>query len=105
MTHAHRETSPATKQQNELLRAQRSAGAYAAHAKYGTEHMTAAARHAANVTRFEQQVDPDGVLDSVERAKRAEHARKAHMTSLSLKAVKARRLKAQARAAIKQVSL
>lgn len=44
---------------------------------------TAKAR-AAFASKFEQQVDPDRVLDPVERAKRAEHARKAHFTRLAL---------------------
>jgi hypothetical protein len=44
--------------------------------------------------RFERQVDPDGTLPPSERAIRAEHARKAYMTQLSLKAAKARKAKA-----------
>lgn len=55
---------------------------------------TAPARQAA-LDRFERQVDPDGALDPVERARRAEHARKAHFTRLALKSAqvrKARRL-------------
>lgn len=43
---------------------------------------TAPARRAAN-DRFEKQVDPDGVLPPAERARRAEHARKAYFTSRS----------------------
>lgn len=45
---------------------------------------TAPARAAA-MARFEQQVDPDGVLSPGERAVRAEHARKAHFQRLALK--------------------
>jgi hypothetical protein len=41
--------------------------------------------------RFEKQVDPDGVLSPVERAKRAEHARKAYFLSLAAKSAAARR--------------
>lgn len=51
---------------------------------------TARAREAA-LTRFEREVDPDGMLDPVERAKRAESAQKAYMTRLSYKASVARR--------------
>ena len=51
---------------------------------------TAAARKAA-LDRFDREVDPDGVLDPDERARRAAHARKAYFLSLSLKAAKARR--------------
>lgn len=51
---------------------------------------TAAARKA-SLDRFERQVDPDGQLDPVERAKRAERARKAYFTGLALKSAQARR--------------
>lgn len=54
---------------------------------------TQPARDAA-MARFEKQVDPDGVLDPAERARRAEHARKAHMLELTAKSVAARRRKA-----------
>ncbi len=40
--------------------------------------------------RFEKQVDPEGVLDPKERARRAEHARKAHSLGLALKSAQAR---------------
>jgi hypothetical protein len=51
---------------------------------------TANARKAM-LDKFEQQVDPDGVLTPAERAKRAEHARKAHFKRLALKSAQARR--------------
>lgn len=57
---------------------------------------TAPAR-AAFADRFEKQVDPDGVLSPTERARRAEHARQAHMTRLALKSAQARRARAAAR--------
>lgn len=44
--------------------------------------------------RFEREVDPDGVLDPDERAKRAEFARRAHMTRLAFASAKARRRRA-----------
>lgn len=56
---------------------------------------TAPARDAF-MARFEREVDPDRVLEPSERARRAEHLRKAHMTSLALKSAKARRAKASA---------
>jgi hypothetical protein len=34
--------------------------------------------------RFERQVDPDGLLDPVERAARARHAMRAHMGAMRL---------------------
>lgn len=55
--------------------------------------------------RFEKQVDPDGVLPPEERARRAEHARKAHFQRMALASAKARRAKAeQKRAAAKTKS-
>ncbi len=51
---------------------------------------TAPARKAA-LDRFEKQVDPDGTLPPAERARRAEHARKAYFTRLALASAKARR--------------
>lgn len=50
---------------------------------------TAPARAAA-LDRFETQVDPDGVLDPVERAKRAENAKKAYFREIALKSAAAR---------------
>src|SRR6478735_5817258 len=51
---------------------------------------TAKAR-AASIKRFERIVDPDGVLDPVERAKRANNARQAHMKQMARKSVKVRK--------------
>jgi hypothetical protein len=56
-----------------------------------TEH-TAPAR-AAFLSRFEREVDPDGVLDPQERARRAEHAKKAYFIKLALASRKARAAK------------
>ena len=51
---------------------------------------TAPARAAADA-RFEREVDPTGVLDPAERARRAEHLRRAHYQRMALKSVQARR--------------
>ena len=51
---------------------------------------TAAAR-AAFLSRFEHGVDPDGVLDPRERARRAELARKAYFARLAYRSAQARR--------------
>lgn len=51
---------------------------------------TEPARKAA-LERFEREVDPDGELTPAERAKRAEHARKAYFARLALKSAQARR--------------
>lgn len=55
----------------------------------GTE-MTAPARKAF-LDRFEREVDPDGTLPPDERARRADAARRAHMTKLAMKSARARR--------------
>lgn len=41
--------------------------------------------------RFENEVDPDGVLSVAERARRADSARKAYFTRLALKSAQSRR--------------
>jgi hypothetical protein len=64
-------------------------GAHALHALYDSREITAPAR-AAFLDRFEREVDPDGLLPAAERARRAEHARKAYFTRLALKSAKAR---------------
>ena len=46
---------------------------------------------AALMARFEREVDPDGTLPPDERAKRAENARIAYFTRLSLKSARSRR--------------
>ncbi len=53
---------------------------------------TSAAR-AAFMRRFELEVDPRGELDSRERRKRAEFARRAYMARLALRSVTARQAK------------
>jgi hypothetical protein len=57
-----------------------------------TEHTEPARR--AFLARFEDEVDPDGVLAPAERARRAEHARKAYFARLGFASAKARRAKA-----------
>ncbi len=51
---------------------------------------TSSAR-AAFLERFEREVDPDQVLPPDERARRAEHARKAHFSRLAMASARARR--------------
>jgi hypothetical protein len=53
---------------------------------------TAATRpaRAAAVSRFEREVDPDGVLPPAERARRADSAQRAHMQRLALRSSRAR---------------
>lgn len=57
---------------------------------------TAAARKAA-LDRFDRLVDPDGVLDPDERAKRARNARSAYFSRLALRSSQARRTRGHPR--------
>ena len=57
-------------------------GALATHSR-GRTNTTAATQAA--WARFEAEVDPDGKLDPATRRKRAEYARRAHMTRLALR--------------------
>ncbi len=83
-------------QQHRLASAERSLrarlAAHAMHAQHDARQTTANGR-AAFRARFEREVDPDGVLEPEERRQRAEQARRAYFTRLSLAAVKARRAK------------
>ncbi len=66
----------------------------AAHFRWANEPDRAAATAAAREglqARFEKQVDPNNVLDPVERAKRAESARRAYFADLTRKSIAARR--------------
>lgn len=67
--------------------------AHVAHSRNDPKATTAKAREAF-LSSFERQVDPDGVLDPAERARRAEHARSAHFARLALASSKARRKRA-----------
>jgi hypothetical protein len=64
------------------------AAAHALHAQ-GRTNVVPAQRAA--FSRFEREVDPDGLLDPAERARRAEHARKSYMAKLAMKSAQARR--------------
>ena len=65
--------------------------AHASWAKTADPGARTAPARAAAMSRFEREVDPDGVLPAAERAKRAEHARKAYYLGLALKSAEARR--------------
>jgi hypothetical protein len=43
------------------------------------------------LSRFEREVDPDGILDPAERTRRAGFARQAYFTELALASARARR--------------
>lgn len=68
----------------------------AAHAKWAqTDPVegTAKARKAA-LDRFDRQVDPEGVLDPAERARRAAHARRSYFLALAARSAESRRRRA-----------
>ncbi len=72
----------------------RLAGQIAAHISWSrTEDRSArtAAARKAMLDRFEREVDPGSTLAPVDRARRAEHARKAYFARLALQSAKARR--------------
>ena len=64
-------------------------GGYALHARYDSRDITRPAR-AAFLSRFEHEVDPEGVLPPKERARRAEAAKRAHFSRLAYKSALAR---------------
>ena len=71
------------------LRARRAA--YLLHAGGGTNTLPA---RQALASKWELEVDPDGVLDPVERSRRAIYAKKAFFTELAIKSAESRRRKA-----------
>ena len=71
-------------------------GAYVLHSRYDSRELTKAAR-AAFESKFERDVDPEGVLPPEERLRRAEMARKAHYARLALKSAQARRKRSDRR--------
>jgi hypothetical protein len=65
-------------------------GAYTMLSRHDPREVTRAAREAF-ASKFERDVDPDGVLPLEERLRRADMARKAHFTRLALMSAQARR--------------
>lgn len=65
--------------------------AHALHARVADPSAHTAPARRAFLDRFEREVDPDGTLPPAERARRAEHARKAYFIRLALASAKARR--------------
>ena len=54
---------------------------------------------AALLAKFECEADPDGTLDPAERARRADHLRKAHFRRMALRSAQTRRRTGEARGA------
>ena len=68
-----------------------SIGAHESWARTADRTARTAPGRRAFLERFEREVDPDNVLPPAERARRAEHARKAYFQRLALKSAQARR--------------
>ena len=64
--------------------------AHSLHAKVADPSAHTAPARRAFLDRFEREVDPEGTLPPEERARRAEHARKAYFAALALKSARAR---------------
>jgi hypothetical protein len=81
--------TPLTAQQR-VLRSR--IAAHSMHSQHDSRLTSAPARAAspANVSYFERQVDPDGVLPDDERRRRAEHAKRAYFGRLALASARAR---------------
>jgi hypothetical protein len=69
--------------------------AHALHAKVTDPAAHTAPARKVFLSRFEREVDPEGVLEPQERARRAEHAKKAYFSGLAAASSKARAKKLQ----------
>ena len=67
--------------------------AHALHAKVSDPTAHTAPARTAFLSRFEREVDPEGVLEPEERARRAEHAKKPYFLKLALASREARKKK------------
>jgi len=81
-------TMPDTPSTKRALQARMAA--HALHAQVGDPAAHTAPARKVFLSRFEREVDPEGVLTPQERARRAEHAKKAYFLSLAAKSSKAR---------------
>jgi hypothetical protein len=85
---------PAADNNDRILRARMAA--HLLHAQISDPAKHTAPARAAFLSRFEREVDPEGILDPKERARRAEHAKKAYFLKLALASRKARAAKRRA---------
>jgi tellurite resistance protein len=81
-------SDPSAERSRRVLQARMAA--HALHAKVSDEVAHTAPARKVFLSRFEREVDPDGVLEPQERARRAEHAKKAYFLSLAAKSSRAR---------------
>lgn len=65
-------------------------GAHVTHSRHDGRELTAPARQAF-LSKFERDVDPEGMLSPEERRRRAEHAKKAHFARLARLSAESRR--------------
>ena len=82
---------PSKKKPDTAVSLNRAAAAHASWARTEDRAARTAPSHRVFNQRFENQVDPDRLLDPHERAIRAEHARRAYYLALAAKSVKSRR--------------
>lgn len=64
--------------------------AHTLHSKVADPSAHTAPARDAFLSRFEREVDPDGVLSAADRKRRAEHAKRAYFQTLALKSARAR---------------
>ncbi len=81
-------TDPSSERSKRVLQARMAAHALHARVSDSAAH-TAPAREVF-LSRFEREVDPEGVLEPQERARRAEHAKRAYFLRLAAASSKAR---------------
>jgi hypothetical protein len=84
-------SSEKAKSAERILRAR--IAAHALHAQISDPAAFTAPARAAFLSRFEREVDPEGILDPEERTRRAEHAKKAYFLRLALASREARKKK------------
>jgi hypothetical protein len=88
---------------NSLTPAQRTlsgrVGAHESWARTSDRSARTAPARAAAFSRFEREVDPEGVLDPAERHRRAKHAQSAYFSRLALRSSRSRSRAAAARKA------
>ncbi len=84
---------PSSERSKRVLQARMAA--HALHAKVEDPAAHTAPARKVFLSRFEREVDPDGVLEPQERARRAEHAKKAYFLRLAAASSRARSKKHQ----------
>ena len=86
-------TDPSSETTKRVLRARMAA--HALHAQVSDPAAHTAPARKVFLSRFEREVDSEGVLEPQERARRAEHAKKAYSLRLAAASTKARAKKPQ----------